>query len=162
LQEYLEDPPRADRLGLAAKARIDPHSTINQVQRLLEVFGRALGAPRPVPQRPKLAVIEGGVVGKATAEAAEVLGGQDGWHFVMNDWLPKWAEQEVKLRWTSVSAMGGWSLLACALKGRPTMVEISSKVGRHWDVAFGACCFFSSPDEAVAVTRRQFPNSQKE
>lgn len=147
IQRYLDDPGRAQRLGRAARERISRNSFRSQVQRLLEIYRDA--AARPDAAAPgKLAVCVGHRVGAEAAAAAEVLGRDHGWRFVMSEWLPQgWSRRS--LTWIA-DPETPWSQVAGAMASEaPVIVDVRSREARRRVSTSGASLFYYRSEQAV-------------
>jgi hypothetical protein len=141
---------RAERLGEVARERIEGHTFGRQVERLTQIYRQARETPREASV-PPLAACVGHRVGDPTAQAAELLGREDGWHFVMRDWLtPQWAARS-RLTWVA-DPRTPWDNGATELAGTaPVIVDVRNREARRAGLASGALFFHDSAQALRAV-----------
>jgi glycosyltransferase involved in cell wall biosynthesis len=149
---YLQDPSRAHRMGRAARLRIESHSFERQVQKLVDIYREARKTPRGSPVISRLAMCVGNRVSAETAQAAEVLGNEDGWSFVMREWLPPTWVARSRVTWVCGPQAPCEQTDGFAY-GTPAVVDIRNRETRRRAWESGSTLFFHDAEQAVRAAR---------
>ena len=150
---YADDPTRASRFGEAAYKRIAAHSFDKQVRQLVGFYDAARAAPSNIVIPEKLAICLGHRFGSTAARAIETLGANDGWRFVMGEWLTPGLARQASLAWVVDPDIAFDELPVGGFTGRPTLVDIHNEGMRSPAFKTGTALFYHAAEDAVGVVR---------